>query len=186
MNIKDAKEKIKDFINRGEVIQVVEKHEPKDGMIMPSFVSGPKLDQWINEIFIFNQRYLKKHPLYDSIEKVCNNYKKSCNPCKTMLGYLNTLLHDDEFWEEECKSNEPLQSNDPTPQPTNVTTNIYVTGDANGSNLASFNHSPQATSSSSEPSEPKKSWFEKYWFPLILALIPVIGGIIVALIEIFN
>ena len=62
MNIKDAKEKIKDFINRGEVIQVVEKHEPEDGIIMPSFVSGPKLDQWINEIFIFNQRYLKKHP----------------------------------------------------------------------------------------------------------------------------
>ena len=185
MNIKDAKEKIKDFINRGEVIQVVEKHEPEDGIIMPSFVSGPKLDQWINEIFIFNQRYLKKHPLYDSIEQVCNNYKKSFDPCKTMLGYLNTLLHDDDFREEEFTPKEALPTNNTTPQQPTVT-NIYVAGNVNGSNLASINSSAQASTDSEEKSEPKKSWFEKYWFPLILALITVAGGIVAALIQAFN
>lgn len=184
MDIKEAKEKIQDFINRGEVIQVVEKHVPEKGLIMPDYVSGSKLDQWINEIYIFNQRYLKTHPLYDSIEKTCNNYRKSFDPCKTMLGYLNTLLRDDEFWEEEFKAKEALPINNASQQST--VTNIYVAGDVNSSNLASFNHSPQATSNNSEKSDPQKTWFEKYWFPLILALVPVIGTIVVALIEIFN
>ena len=59
-------------------------------------------------------------------------------------------------------------------------TNIYFQGDMTGSNIATGNDSKQEYKKA--PIE-NKSWFEKYWFPLLLALVGAAGVIIAALIT---
>lgn len=65
--------------------------------------------------------------------------------------------------------------------PTQSVTNIYFQGNMTGSNIATGNHSEQEHKAA--PTE-NRSWFEKYWFPLFLALIGVAGTIIAAVITI--
>lgn len=65
--------------------------------------------------------------------------------------------------------------------PTQSVTNIYFQGNMTGSNIATGNHSEQEYKAA--PTE-NRSWFEKYWFPLFLALIGVAGTIIAAVITI--
>lgn len=101
MNISQQKDKIEEFVRRGETIKVQENHIPEKGILMGNYVSGPMLDQWINEINIFNERYLKKHPFYELIKTVCIKYKKEFSPCDDIIGYLKTILIDDEFWEAQ-------------------------------------------------------------------------------------
>lgn len=63
-------------------------------------------------------------------------------------------------------------------------TNIYITGNVNSSNLATGTNSNQTlTNINQDQLDDKKSWFEKYWFPLIIALLGVIGSIIAAIIA---
>ena len=59
-------------------------------------------------------------------------------------------------------------------------TNIYFQGNMSGSNIATGNNSEQEYNAA--PSE-NKSWFEKYWFPLLLALIGAAGTIVAAIIA---
>lgn len=63
--------------------------------------------------------------------------------------------------------------------PTQSVTNIYFQGNMTGSNIATGNNSEQEYKAA--PIE-NKSWFEKYWFPLLLALIGVAGAIVAAII----
>ncbi len=93
------KEKVCSFIQRGEEILVKERHTPERGIVMPSYVSGPLLDAWMGEIIIFNERYLKKHPLHDSIYTTYLRYKEQFSCCGDMLGHLRALATDDEFFE---------------------------------------------------------------------------------------
>ena len=55
--------RIYEFLKRGEEIRIKEIHDVR-GI---SSVSGPLFNAWIDEIKVFNERYLKKHPLYESI-----------------------------------------------------------------------------------------------------------------------
>lgn len=260
-NVNQQKDKIEEFVKRGEVIKVQEKQVPEKGILMPDYVSGPMLDQWINEINIFNERYLKKHQLYDQIKNVCIKYKKMFTPCDDIIGYLKTILVDVEFWDDQIEDNNTqnsvisdeaemmlsalldmhnfcdgeiyLEDNDSrvkdipnyekalkrlnaegffiTYKPdvtggyeielsekalayhkgqkhkkestTNVT-NIYISGNINGSNLSTGTNSNQTlTNANQKQSSDKKTWFEKYWFPLIIALLGVIGSIIAAIIA---
>ncbi len=58
--------KVESFIMRGETIKKEEYHHVTDsGLIMPDYISGPKTDQWFNEISIFTSRTLINHPLHD-------------------------------------------------------------------------------------------------------------------------
>lgn len=105
-------EKINNFIKRGEEIKVLEYHP---ALAFPAYVSGPKFDVWMNDIHVFNERYLKDHPLYDSISKTYSTYKKkSSSSCDDMLGYLRTLASDAEFFntrETASKEPDPMISN---------------------------------------------------------------------------
>ena len=66
---------------------------------------------------------------------------------------------------------------------TNVT-NIYISGNVNGSNLSTGTNSNQTlTNANQKQSSDKKTWFEKYWFPLIITLLGIIGSIIAAIIK---
>lgn len=63
--------RIQKFLKRGEEIGV---KETNDAMGISS-VSGPLFNAWIDGIKVFCERYLKKHPLYDSISSTCFHKK---------------------------------------------------------------------------------------------------------------
>lgn len=97
-NLSPLKAKVDSFIKRGEEILIKEKHIPERGRAIPSYVSGPLLDTWMGEINIFNERYLKNHPLYNSIHDTYSHYKKQFSSCEDMLGHLRALSADEDFW----------------------------------------------------------------------------------------
>ncbi len=91
------------FLKRGEEIGQKEKKENM-GMTM---VSGPLFNMWIDEIKAFNERYLKKHPLYDSINSTCF-HKKNIDAYPDMMGHLRALSVD-----EELEENQSIRANIP-------------------------------------------------------------------------
>lgn len=92
------KEKVNEFIKRGEEIKSLEYRPARNGFI--SYISGPKFDAWMGEINIFNKRYLKKHPLYNSINTTYFHYKNNVSSCDDMLGHLRALASDSEFFND--------------------------------------------------------------------------------------
>ena len=99
MKIELNKRYVEDLIKRGEKIGEEEYHPSEDGFF-PDYVEGPKYDIWMNEIYIFNERYLKHHPIYKCFNETIQNKKNSYNPYIDMMGYLKALVDDGEFWEE--------------------------------------------------------------------------------------
>lgn len=92
-NIQDSLHfRIQKFLMRGEEIGIKELHDAK-GI---SSVSGPLFNAWIDEIKVFNERYLRKHPLYESISSTCF-HKKNMYAYLDMMGHLNALLADEEL-----------------------------------------------------------------------------------------
>lgn len=110
MNLEEQRHKIDEFIKRGENILVKECHIPGPGIIMPEYIAGPLFDTWMGEINIFNKRYLKNHPLQNSIHSTYFDYKNSYSSCEEMLGHLRALATDDEFF-----GNTQINSSDPNP-----------------------------------------------------------------------
>lgn len=97
-------QKIDEFIQRGEHIGKVEFHPAERGFGI-SYVSGPLYDAWMGEINIFNERYLKKHPLYKSIYSTYFHSKNNPSAFKDMMGHLRALASDKEYLgvsEKEC------------------------------------------------------------------------------------
>lgn len=94
------KDKVNDFIQRGNDIKATEFH-PAQGGFPFSYVGGPKFDIWMSDINIFNERYLKSHPLHDSIYAAFFHRSKQPSACDDMLGFLQALYADDEFWNTE-------------------------------------------------------------------------------------
>ena len=92
--------KVEAFIEQGNAIMKEEYHVSEPGLAFPDYISGPKSDQWFNEISIFNSRTLINHPLHDQIAKVCKNHKRSLSAHEDMMGYLKALASDDDFWNE--------------------------------------------------------------------------------------
>lgn len=95
------KDKVNDFIQRGNDIKATEFH-PAQGGFPFSYVGGPKFDIWMSDINIFNERYLKSHPLHDSIYAAFFHRSKQPSACDDMLGFLQALYADDEFWNSEA------------------------------------------------------------------------------------
>lgn len=121
-----------------------------------------KQDELVNEIFILFDKFTgwtdKKQfdTLASKLEIIKDNYED----------YLNTKVNQ----ENATPSTIPVQS----------VTNVYFQGDITGSNIATGNNAEQKHKS--VPVE-KKAWFEKYWFPLLLALISAAAVIVAAVIT---
>ena len=100
--------KINDFISQGEIIMQEEYHHVTSSKSAAlDYISGPKSDQWFSEISIFNNRTLANHPLHDQIENVCKKHRKLSSPHEEMMGYLNAIAGDEEFWRETAIKEEP-------------------------------------------------------------------------------
>lgn len=80
------------FIERGEEIETKEKHDVM-GIIT---ISGPLYNAWMDEINVFTERYLKEHPLYNSIHTTYF-HRKNMHSYSDMMGHLNALSKDDEL-----------------------------------------------------------------------------------------
>lgn len=91
------KEKVDEFIQRGTDIGRMEFHPAGNGFAF-SYVAGPSFDVWMNEIHIFNERYLTEHPLHESIASTYLHYRKDSSSHEKMMGYLRTLSADTEFY----------------------------------------------------------------------------------------
>lgn len=90
------KVKVEEFIQRGTDIGRMEFH-PAGGGVLFSSVSGPLYDAWMGEISIFNERYLKEHPLHDSISSTYY-HRKNPSSYKEMMGHLRALSADADFF----------------------------------------------------------------------------------------
>ena len=71
-------------------------------------VSGPLYDKWMDEINIFNERYLKNHPLYNSIYSTYFHRKNRGSSYNDMMGHLRALAADEEFLGARLDSYERL------------------------------------------------------------------------------
>ena len=78
MTLFEQFEKVEEFIQRGMEIGGKEYHPATNGFAI-SFVSGPLYNAWMDEINIFNDRYLKNHPMYNSINTTYLHHKNQ-NP----------------------------------------------------------------------------------------------------------
>ena len=96
------KKYVEELINRGKKLEKNEYYATLGHSVI-SYRSGPEFDQWFSEIHIFNERYLKLYPLYDSIRTVQKNRKGYNN----LMGYLRALANDEEFWEEATIKEKP-------------------------------------------------------------------------------
>lgn len=99
--------KIYRFIKRGKEIGIKENKEA--GAI--KIVSGPLFNAWMDEINIFNERFLKKHPLYNSIYTTYF-HRKNIHSYSDMMGHLNALYMDDELEKyDSTSSNKRISTN---------------------------------------------------------------------------
>lgn len=90
-------DKINDFLKRSEIIEKEEYHPAQEGFPF-SYVDGPLYNTWMNEIYMFSERYLKKHPLYKKITETYSNHNKKPSAYDDMIGYLNVLATDIDFF----------------------------------------------------------------------------------------
>lgn len=93
------KERVADFIQRGEKIGKEEYHPAGNGFPF-SYVAGPQYDRWMNEIKTFNERHLQQHPLYKNINDTFRSHKRNNSAFDDMMGYLKALESDVEYWKE--------------------------------------------------------------------------------------
>ena len=93
---KKIRNKINELLNRGNEILSEEAHT-SGGPYHITTVAGPMFDQWMNEINIFNERYLIGHPLHDSIHSTYFHRKNRNLSFNDMMGYLKALSVDEDL-----------------------------------------------------------------------------------------
>lgn len=94
MTKKEQKQKVIEFVARGKEI---EKKENNPSDYIPH-ISGPLFEAWMNEINIFNERYLKDHPLHSDIRTTYFHHKSQITSHKFMMGHLEALVSDSDYW----------------------------------------------------------------------------------------
>lgn len=94
------KQKILEFIERGEQISKEEYRSGSGAFAIPH-ISGPLFETWMNEISIFNDRFLNDHPLHSDISKTVFHHKTQIGSHKYMMGHLKALESDSEFWQDK-------------------------------------------------------------------------------------
>lgn len=97
---KPLRQRITEFIQRGERIVKDEYHVPAKNIAIPPYVTGPQSDKWFNDISIFNERHLSSHPHYIKIKETCDSHKRRIDAHNDMLGLLKSLGSDDEFFQD--------------------------------------------------------------------------------------
>ena len=93
MTKENQQAKILKFIARGKEIE--EKEKCKFAGV--SRIKGPMYEAWMSEINVFNERYLKDHPLHSAIHSAFFHRNTNHNCFYNMMGHLQTLAQDVEY-----------------------------------------------------------------------------------------
>lgn len=91
--------KINEFLSEAEKIREKEYNKlSSQGILIPDYVGGPLCDEWLNEIYIFGNRYLTNHPLFNKIKDIYENKSARYSTFDDMLSILKSLKNDEEYW----------------------------------------------------------------------------------------
>lgn len=95
------KEKIDEFVKRADELRDIDKANRRNAGFVDLRNNMPSgINQWMSEIKLFNERYLKTHPLYKDIDSVCFHNKGQYSDYNKMVGLLKALQNDDEIEKE--------------------------------------------------------------------------------------
>lgn len=90
--------KVEYLIKQGEALSENDKYSVK--------LYRSECESWMSEVNILNERYLKKHPLYDSIHTTYFHRKTNSFSIMDMIGLLSALVVDTEYWGKPTLNNE--------------------------------------------------------------------------------
>ena len=92
------KQKIVSLIEEGEKILDANRVLPS---VEPTIVPLSAFETWMGKINTFNERYLKKHPMHDSIFACYFHRKNTASKCYEMIGLLKAVESDEDLWGTE-------------------------------------------------------------------------------------
>lgn len=98
MTLTEQKYKIYELIERGYKIKETAPTLPNGTHVLD--VDASSFATWMGEINIFNERYLKNHPLYQSIHTTYFQRIPRTSCCDSMIGHLQALEADKEYFGE--------------------------------------------------------------------------------------
>lgn len=105
---------VKNFITRGKNIErkckVQNEAALADGILM-SGVYGNEFNAWLGEINIFNERYLKDHPLYNAIKNTYFFSRSRGTTFEDMMGHLAALATDKDYWGDVSMQSNHINDN---------------------------------------------------------------------------
>ena len=93
----NLKVKIQDFLKEAEYIIKEELHTSSNGVIAPDYISGPRYEKWMGDVYILSQRELIAHPLHDELGRLAQKRNKMKSSIDKMIGILNSILVDVTF-----------------------------------------------------------------------------------------
>lgn len=109
--LKTPREELIRLIEIGEKAIEIDRQKTTKGLIAPDIVSGSTYEKWMNDTLIYSERFLKGHPLYENITKICNTRNKMLSQCNALLASLESVYADEMFWNEESRSEEKVVMN---------------------------------------------------------------------------
>ncbi len=89
------KQKIVSLIEEGEKVLDANRVLPS---VEPTIVPLAAFETWMGKINTFNERYLKKHPMHDSIFTCYFHRKNTASKCYEMIGLLKAVESYEDLW----------------------------------------------------------------------------------------
>lgn len=94
----ELKQKIQELIKEADEIVKEELHMPERGSAVLEYISGPKYEKWMSDVYIISQRELLEHPLHEELGKLAQRRNQMEVSIKKMVGILRSILDDEVFW----------------------------------------------------------------------------------------
>lgn len=103
--------KIKELINEAEYIVKEELHTPEQGVIAIDYISGPRYEKWMGDVYIISQRELVEHPLHDNLGRLSQNRNQMKSSIDKIVGIMKSILADEVFWNKINSKEEKVDMN---------------------------------------------------------------------------
>ena len=125
MTLNEQHSKLKGLIGTGQVMAFEAERKQKNDYSFT--IPKAAFEAWMGEINTFNIRYLKKHPQYDSIHTAYFHRKNLLDHCEKMVGLLQAVSNDSEFWEEsEVPESRPVTMDKVESKERNMSPIIFI------------------------------------------------------------
>lgn len=101
---------------RNQLSQLLEQEKKfqRIAVMNPKFFPTPEgkamLDEWINDVDIFSQRYLKEHPIYNRIKTII--FHRGKDAISELRACLSSIYKDTEFWKDSQNQEQDIEMKD--------------------------------------------------------------------------